>query len=233
MPGAQLRRLLTEGTTVDDILLGIVALVFGAAFCFRGYLAMRVVIPLWGALIGFWLGAGLAATITGETFLATALTWVAGFIVALVFGFLAYLYYEISVILSMAGIGYALGATLAATLGITWSWAILLSGIAAGAVLAILALAIDLPMTLLTILTAFAGASVVVGGLMLVLGTVNVADADADRVAVTLTSSPWWFAVYVALAITGMVIQFRDTDRRRSGLRSAWAADGGRSTRPA
>ncbi len=218
---------------MDDILLGIVALALGAAFCFRGYLAMRIVIPLWGALIGFWFGAGVTAAVTGETFLGTTLTWVAGIVVALLFGLLAYLYYEVSVVLSMAGIGYALGATLAAMLGITWSWAILLSGIAAGAVLAVIALAVDLPMALLTVLTGLGGASVMVGGVMLLVGSINVAEADPDGVAVTLASSPWWFALYVGLAIVGMVIQFRDTDRRREGLRSAWAADGGRSARSA
>lgn len=218
---------------MDDILLGIAALVVGAAFCFRGYLAMRVVIPLWGALIGFWLGAGITAAATGESFLGTTASWLVGVAVALLFGLLAYLYYEVSVILSMAGIGYALGATLAATLGITWSWAILLSGITGGVVLAMIALAVDLPMALLTVLTALGGASAMVGGVMLLVGSINVADADPDGVAVTLSSSPWWFALYVGMAIVGMVVQFRDTDRRRTGLRSAWAADGGRSARPA
>jgi len=38
---------------VSDIILGLLALAVGALFCFRGYLTMRLVIPVWGAFAGF------------------------------------------------------------------------------------------------------------------------------------------------------------------------------------
>ena len=218
---------------MDDILLGILALLLGAAFCFRGYLAMRVVIPLWGAFMGFFLGAGFMATITGDGFLATTAAWLVGIAVGLLFGLLAYTYYEISVVLSMALLGYSLGATIAAAIGITWSWVILVSGLAVGFLLALVALVADLPMTILTVLTALAGSSTIVGGVMLLVGAVDLADAQPSAVATELSDSPWWFALYIGLAIAGMVVQLRDTDRRRAGLQAAWAADGGRSMRAA
>ena len=42
-----------------DVVFGLMAVVVGITFCFRGYLTMRVVIPMWGAFSGFALGAGL------------------------------------------------------------------------------------------------------------------------------------------------------------------------------
>lgn len=218
---------------MDDILLGVLALLLGAAFCFRGYLAMRVVIPMWGALMGFLLGAGATATITGDGFLRTTLAWLVGIAVGLLFGLLAYTYYEVSVVLSMALLGYALGATIAAAIGITWSWVILLSGLAVGFLLAVVALVADLPMTILTVLTAFAGSSTIVGGLMLLVGAIDLADVQPSSVATELSDSPWWFAAYLGLAVAGIVVQLRDTDRRRAGLQAAWAADGGRRMRSA
>ena len=65
---------------MNDIVVGLVAILTGAVFCFRGYLAMRIIIPLWGAFAGFMLGAGIVATDAG--FLATALGWIVGFAVA-------------------------------------------------------------------------------------------------------------------------------------------------------
>ena len=35
---------------MKDIVVGVLAVLVGALFCFRGWLAMRVVIPIWGAL---------------------------------------------------------------------------------------------------------------------------------------------------------------------------------------
>ena len=83
---------------MNDIVVGLIAVLTGAVFCFRGYLAMRIIIPLWGAFAGFMLGAGIVATDAG--FLATALGWIVGLAVALLFGLLAYLYDEVAVVLA-------------------------------------------------------------------------------------------------------------------------------------
>ena len=56
-----------------DVLLGLLAIAVGSLFCFRGYLTMRVVIPLWGAFTGFLSGAALVDRWTGSGFLADAL----------------------------------------------------------------------------------------------------------------------------------------------------------------
>lgn len=114
-----------------DALLGFVFVVVGVAFCFRGYLAMRVIIPIWGAFSGFMLGAGLVASLAGEGFLASLLGWLVGLGVAVVFGALAYLYYEISVFIAMSAIGFALGTAAMVALGVRWSWLIVLVGVVA------------------------------------------------------------------------------------------------------
>ncbi len=44
---------------MNDILFGTLAVLIGAVFCFRGYFAMRIIIPIWGAFAGFVLGAGV------------------------------------------------------------------------------------------------------------------------------------------------------------------------------
>jgi hypothetical protein len=206
---------------MNDIVVGLLAILTGAVFCFRGYLAMRLVIPLWGAFAGFMLGAGIVSGSDG--FLGSALGWIVGIVLAVVFGLLAYLYYEVAVVIGMLAIGFALGTSLMVALGVTWSWVIVLFGVALAVVLAFVALVGDLPMALLTVLTAMAGASAIVAGLMLIFGVTDVGDFDSARTTTALADDWWWYAIYLALAIGGMIAQFLDVERRRDTLRSAWS----------
>lgn len=76
-----------------DVVLGVLAVVLGIALAARGYLAVRLVIPIWGAFQGFVIGAGLVAANTDDGFLEGLLAWVVGLVVALAYGYLAYAYY--------------------------------------------------------------------------------------------------------------------------------------------
>jgi len=213
---------------VDDIVVGILAIVVGLLFCFRGYLAMRVVIPIWGAFAGFMLGAGLIDSFTGDGFLGSVLGWVVGIALGALFALLAYLYYEISVVIAMAAIGFTLGASLMVALGVTWSWVIVIVGLAVGVLLAILAIVGDLPMVLLTVLTALAGASATVTGLMLLFGVISLEDFDSAATTQSLNDDWWWFAIYAGLALAGIIAQIRSTTGLRATLRASWAESGGR-----
>ena len=213
---------------MNDIIVGLIAILTGAVFCFRGYLAMRIIIPLWGAFAGFMLGAGIVSGADG--FLGSALGWIVGIAVAVVFGLLAYLYYEVAVIIGMLAIGFTLGTSVMVALGVTWSWVIVLAGVALAVALAFVALVADLPMALLTILTGMAGASAIVAGLMLIFGVTDVGDFDSAQTTKALADDWWWYAIYLALAISGMIAQFLDVERRRETLRAAWSTGIGSTT---
>ena len=206
---------------MNDYIVGVIAILTGAVFCFRGYLAMRVVIPRWGAFAGFMLGAGIVAGDDG--FLATALGWVVGLVVAAVFGLIAYLYYEVSVIIGMLAIGFVLGTSVMVALGVTWSWVIVLSGIVLAVALAFIGIVGDLPMVLLTVLTALAGASTMIVGLMLLFNVVDVGEFSSGLTTEVLDDEWWWYVIFCVLAGGGMIMQFADTDRRRDSLRAAWS----------
>ena len=216
---------------MQDVVVGVLALFVGALFCFRGYLAMRIIIPLWGAFAGFLLGAGLVDAGSDDRFLRSILGWIIGIAVACLFALIAYLYYEVSVVLAMAAIGFALGTSAMVALGVSWSWLIVLVGVLAGAALALVAIVADLPVFLLMVLTALAGASTAVFGLMLLFGAVDTADLDSALTTERLDDDWWWYAGYAAIAIAGIVVQVRYTERLRASLREQWVADGGREIR--
>jgi hypothetical protein len=211
-----------------DVVIGLLAIVVGAAFALRGYLAMRVIIPIWGAFSGFLLGAGLVSSVANEGFLASVLGWVVGLVLALLFAAIAYLYYEVSVVIAMTAIGFALGTAVMVAIGVSWSWVITLVAVLFGVLLAFVAIRADLPMALLTILTALSGASTVVFGLMLLFGVVSTTDLDSATTTQRLDDEWWWYVIFLAVAVFGAGAQFATTAELRKSMRESWKASGGR-----
>jgi hypothetical protein len=216
---------------VEDVVIGVLAVVVGALFCFRGYLALRVIIPIWGAFAGFVLGAGFVANTGDDGFLRTGLAWAVGFGLAIVFGGLAYLYFEVSIVLAMGSIGFALGTSAMVALGVSWSWLIVLVGVAVGTLLALLAIVGDLPGLVLMLLSALAGASTMVAGAMLLAGVRETSELTSRTTTERLDDGWWWYALYLVLALTGIAAQSRAVERLRGSVRSQWAEAGGRELR--
>jgi Domain of unknown function (DUF4203) len=217
---------------VNDVLVALLALAAGALFCFRGYLAMRIVIPIWGGFAGFMLGAGIVAT-GDDGFLRTGLAWIVGIAVGLLFAALAYLYYEVSVVIGMAAIGFALGSSLMVALGVDWNWVIVLVGLLVAVLLTAVALMGDLPMMILVLLSAMAGASAIVFGIMLLVGTLQSSELEQGSVTERLGDDWWWFAIYLGLVVAGVIAQVSATDRIRASMRESWSASGGKQMRSA
>ncbi|PTR26679.1 uncharacterized protein DUF4203 [Rhodococcus sp. OK519] len=217
---------------MSDIVIGLLAIAVGAVFCFRGVPAMRFVIALWGAFAGLNLGAGLVSAITGDGVFATALGWIVGVLVAILFSVLAYLYYAVAVTLAMASVGFALGTAATVAVGVTWNWVIITVGVVLGVALAVLTLAVDLPAALLVIVSVLGGAVAIVGGAMLLTGVLDTADFDHASISETVDDDWWWYAAYLVLVVAGAVTQLRATGRERS-LRDQWNPAATPSRQPA
>jgi hypothetical protein len=216
---------------MDDVLVGLMAIAVGALFCFRGFMAMRIIIPIWGAFAGFLLGAGIVDVASDDAFLRSLLAWLVAIGCAIVFGLIAYLYYEVSVVLAMAAIGFSLGSGAMVALGVTWSWVVVLVGVLLGALLAVVAIVADLPMIILVVLTAFAGATSIVLGVMLLGSVVDTTDFDVAETTERLDDDWWWYLAYVVLGVVGIVARVRHTARMDASLRQQWADAGGRQLR--
>ena len=76
----------------------------------------------------------------------------------------------------MAAFGFAIGSGLVVALGIDWNWVAVLVGVAVGAVVGLVSIFGNMPMIVLVVFSSFAGAVGVVGGLMLLVGSLNSAD---------------------------------------------------------
>lgn len=205
---------------MNDVVLGLLAIVIGLFLCVRGQWALRILLALWGAFVGFAFGAGVVSAIGNDGFLSTTVGWFVGFVMAILFSALAYLYYAVGIVLSMAAMGFVLGGTLASALGASQDWLITGVGVALGALLAFVAIVGDFPQVVLIVVSAFTGASVAVGGLMLLTGTITTEQlVHADNSA---ADHPVWYIAFVVLALVGMVVQLRDLTALRATVRETW-----------
>ena len=208
-----------------DILLGLLAILAGGVMLFAGQFALRIVLPIWGFFAGFAFGAGIFAELADERFLGTALGWVSGLVFALIFALLAYFFYAVAVILAMAAFGFAIGSGLVVALGIDWNWVAVLVGVAVGAVIGIVSIVGNMPMIVLAVLSSIAGAISVVGGLMLLFGSLNTADFSRGDFTDTVSNNFLWWLLFVVLVIGGVVIQIRQRAIMRQSVREVWYAE--------
>ena len=208
-----------------DILLGILAIIAGIAMLVAGQFVLRLVIPIWGFLAGFAFGAGIVAEFANEHFLGTVLGWVLGLVFALVFAILAYLYYYVAIVIAMGAAGFAIGSGIVVALGIDWNWVAVLVGIVVGAVLGLVSVFGNMPMVVLAVASAIAGAFSVVGGLMLLFGSLNSSDFTRSTFVDAIQNSWLWTLLVVVLAVVGIVAQTRARVTAGRTVRETWYAE--------
>lgn len=208
---------------MTDVIVGVLALLFGLLLCFRGAVAMRVLLAIWGAILGFGLGAALVTALTDQGHLASALGWVAAIALAVVFGLLAYYFYTVAVVLAFAAMGFVLAQMIATALGASQPWLLTTAGLIGGVALGLLAIATRLPELVLIIVSSLAGASLAVSGIALLLGAISLGSWAEARLPIL--DQPLWYLGQLALAIASIIVQVRHSRRRRlSSVRQSWSA---------
>lgn len=201
--------------------IGVVVALIGLSLVMRGYATIRAIISLFGALIGFALGAYAVAQFTGTAVLADQTGWIGGAIGAAGCGMLAFFVYRFAMIGGMAAIGYTLGVSALVAVHVDNRWASLAVGIAAAIVLGLIAYRIDLPGLVLVVLTVLVGASLVTLGVMLTMARVTVLTLSQASLTAVVADGWGWYALYLGLAALGLLAQWRSL-RVRTPVRARW-----------
>jgi hypothetical protein len=186
----------------------LIALLFGAAICFGGYRLFLLLLPIWGFFFGFGLGAQTIQLVLGEGFLGSITSWVVGFIVAIVFAILAYLFYVVAVAIIAGSLGYGLGVAImglfSADLNIlTWVVGIVLAIIAI-----VLTFRFNLAKVVIIIVTAVGGAAICIGSLTLGAGERTLVQLSNNPIQTMLDGSFIWTVLFIVLALAGIVLQW-------------------------
>src|SRR5215467_2000619 len=124
--------------------IAIIALLFGTVLLFAGYRFFIFLLPIWGFFFGFALGAQTVQALFGDAFLATVTSWAVGFIVALVFALLSYLFYFAAVAVIGGALGYTLAVGLLEAIGLNFGLIVWLVGIVVAVIFAVAVIVLNI-----------------------------------------------------------------------------------------
>src|SRR5687767_11434278 len=91
---------------MNEAVIGILAILIGLVACLAGYVVFRLVLPILGFLVGLGLGAQLAAALFDQPYLGSLLSWILAIAVGLVIATIAFIWWYVSVALTIGGLGY-------------------------------------------------------------------------------------------------------------------------------
>jgi hypothetical protein len=197
---------------MNDAVIGLIAILIGLLACLAGYAVFRVVLPILGFFVGLGLGAQLAARLFNEPYLGSPLSWVIAIVIGLVVATIAFVWWYVSVALTIGGLGYAVGYGAAVGLGAD-STVLVIVGVVVAVVFALVALLLRVPIFIVIGVTAFWGASALIGGVLILLNRIEPGQLRNGTVDVVIHSSPVWLAVWVGLGVVGVLVQWFTTPR--------------------
>lgn len=192
-----------------------IALLFGLFLVFGGYRFFLLLLPIWGFFFGFGLGASSMTYLFGEAFFATITSWVVGFVVAVVFAVLSYLFYFIAVGVVAASLGYGLGLALMGLFGLNSGFLPWLVGVLLAIALVVVTYRFNLQKYVIIIATTVLGASAIVATFL--IGVNGIAGQTPLEITRSLENpigylfaNHWFYAlIWLGLVVAGIVMQIR------------------------
>ena len=190
-----------------DIVLGLVAIVLGLLLVFSGLRYFFAALPILGFFFGFLVGGAGVHAIFGDGIFSTLTSWMVGFVLGLIFALVSYFWWYAGALVAAGSTGALLGTALVRAFGSNAEWLILLFAIIGFVVGFMIAFMLALPIYIVLVNTAFAGATVVVTGFLMVIDKVDRADLGYGNVVATINESWWWTIPVAALAVAGIFSQ--------------------------
>lgn len=188
-----------------------IGLLFGAVICFGGYRFFLFLLPIWGFFFGFGLGAQSVQALLGDAFFGTVTSWVVGFILALIFAVLSYLFYFVAVALIAGSLGYGLVVALMGAIGMNFGFLTWIIGVVVAVALAFVTLRFNLAKYVIIIATALGGAAMTIGTLVMGVSGVSVEKASSNLIGAMFETSPFWSIIFIIMAVAGAFVQWRSS----------------------
>jgi hypothetical protein len=191
----------------ESLCATLIALFLGLALCFAGYRLFLTLLPLWGFLFGFALGAQSIQLLFGVGFLETITSWLVGFLVGAAFALLSYLFFAFAVAVTAGSLGYGLGLGFMGLVAVDWNWLVWLVGILAAIAAIAVTFVRDLQKYAIIVATAIGGAGIIVGALMFGYVGMTLDEFFESPIRFAVRDSPLWAIALVVLVALGIVSQ--------------------------
>lgn len=201
---------------MEQFIIGILLLLIGLAVAFFGLRFWFVLLPIFGAVTGFFIGARVIQDLFGTGFLSTATSWIVGVVLAIGFALLAWFVWYAGAIIMAGAVGASLASGIVHALFTNpWGWVLFIIALLGAILFAVIALALNLPIYIVIVNSALGGASLAVAGLLVLMGTITTAElANGATVAVVDESrfqgAGWlWVLLWIIVAIVGIFFQLQ------------------------
>ncbi len=199
-----------------EILIGILLIVIGLAVAFFGLRFWFILLPIFGAVTGFYLGARVIQDLFGTGFLSTGVSWIVGIVLAIGFALLSWFVWYAGAIIMAGAVGASLfSGIMHALFTNPWGWTLFIIALIGAILFAAIALFMNLPIYIVIVNSALGGASLAVAGLMTVLGMITITElANGASVATVdearFQGAGWlWVILWIIVAILGMLYQLQ------------------------
>lgn len=192
----------------------------GGFLCFKGNVSARMVLAKWGALVGFVLGGSIANATPGDSFLQSGESWLVGALFGFVVGMLAYMFYEVAMVVLLASAGFFLAAAIIIIFGLDWSWLTVLIVSLVGVAAGLYSFVYKLPKSLVVGAATLSGAAVFTVGMMLTLGVTKLNEVGTGVDVQRLRDSWAWLVLLGVVGIYAAYLQWQGSSS--FGDRKQW-----------
>jgi hypothetical protein len=211
---------------LEVLLFSILAIVVGLGLSFAGYAAFRVILPILGFLAGFWLGMDVVSNFAANfPLMGISLGLFLGFIFGALFAAAAYFLYSLAIIIFGLALGYALGAGLMLALGLNYGFITFLVAISASIGMAVLFLKTDMPKLYIQAITAFAGASAIIAGVLALFGVIPPSQLGLAVIQPYIAQSWFLIIVWAVIGAVGFSVQYQMSKMAESMIPASYSYD--------
>lgn len=199
---------------MEQVIIGILLALIGLGVCFFGLRYWFILLPIFGAVTGFYVGAAAIQGIAGTGFLSTGISWIVGIIVGLVFALLSWFVWYAGAIIMAGAVGASLfTGIMHAIFSNPWGVALFIVALIGAILFAAIALFLNLPIYIVIVNSALGGAALAIAGVLVLIGNITITEfssgaavAVADEVRFQ-GAGFFWYIVWIILAILGMLFQ--------------------------
>lgn len=192
---------------VQTVVVSLLALLLGLVLCFAGFRFFVLLLPLWAFFAGFLVTSQAIQELFGDGFLATTSSWVFGFVIGIACALVAHYFFYGAVVVLAASVGYELGVGIMGGVGASSGSLLFVVGVVVAVATAAAAIVLNAPRAVVVVLTAEAGASLILTGVLLAVGQISLATLSWGLVGGLILASWLWFVVFVVLWAGGIAAQ--------------------------
>jgi hypothetical protein len=211
---------------MEALLFAVLAIIVGLGLAFMGYAAFRILLPIVGFLAGLWLGMDIVSNFAANfPILGISMGLILGLIFGAIFAAIAYFVYAFAVLIFGLALGYALGAGFMYVIGFPTPFINFIVGVLVAAGVGYLFFKVDMPKIYIMGLTAFAGASAMIAGILVLFGQIPPSQLGLSFINAYVAQSWFWIVVWVVLGTIGFFAQYQMMQMSQSMVPEVYSYD--------